>query len=87
MIDNLLGRVLELSKKFKGRLEDECFEVLLSNINYDDWWLAFEMLCDFIADFDVSISTEEYDEIMRLAEDMKIDFSDRFSRRLKELVG
>jgi len=79
-------RVLELGNKFHGRLDKLWLDVALDNVDYDECGLAFELLCDYIVDFDIPISKAEYDEIIKLAADMEIDFSDYFSRCLKSLI-
>jgi len=79
-------RILALGRKFKGRLEDGWLDVALDYVDDSEETLAFETLCDYIAEFDIPISTEEYDEIMKLAVDMEIDLNLGCIKYLKEII-
>jgi len=80
-------RVVAFTKKFKGRLEAWRLEDILNCVGHGETALAFEMLCDFIAEFDIPISMEEYDEIMRLAVDIELDSDSLRYKCLKALVS
>jgi len=87
MIHSRADRVVAVTEKFKGRLEDWRLEDILNYVDHDEWGLAFDLLCDFIAEFDIPISIEEYDEIIKLAEDMEFDMDDVIFKHLKKLIN
>jgi len=80
-------RVLELGNKFRGRLDKLWLDIALDYVDHNEVPLALETLCDYIVEFDLPISTEEYDEIIRLVRDMDIYEDRRFGYEyLKELI-
>jgi len=79
-------RILEFGNKFRGRLEDVWLEVALDYINYNEWGLAFDTLCDYLVEYDVLFSMEEYDEMIRLAKDMELSLDNGNFKYLKYLI-
>jgi len=79
-------RILEFGNKFRGRLEDVWLEVALDYINYNEWGLAFDTLCDYLVEYDVLLSMEEYDEMIRLAKDMELSLDNGNFKYLKYLI-
>jgi len=79
-------RILEFGNKFKGRLEDMWLEVALDYVNYNEWGLAFETLCDYLVEYNVFISVEEYDEMIKLAKDMRLNLDNGNFKYLKYLA-
>lgn len=73
-------------ENFRGRLETVCIEGVLSYIAHGEEPLAFELLCDYIAEFDVKISPEEYREATELAASLGMTPERSAFRHLKELV-
>jgi len=79
-------RILEFGNKFKGRLEDMRLEVALDYIDYNEWGLAFETLCDYLVEYNVSLSAEEYGEMIKLAKDMGLNLDNGNFKYLKYLA-
>jgi len=80
------SRIMEFGKKFKGRLDDLWLESALDYVSYSEEMLAFEMLCDYLADYDVCLCMEEYAEMIKLAADMGFDLDDTALKYLKYLA-
>jgi len=80
------SRIIEFGKKFKGRLDDLWLDSALDYVNNNEEMLAFEMLCDYLADYNVCLCMKEYDEMISLAADMEFDLDDASLKYLKYLV-
>jgi len=81
------SRVVAVTKKFEGHLEDWRLEDIVNCVEHGETWLDFETLCDYIAEFDISISTEEYNEIMNLVVDVELNLDRDCMKCLKNLLG
>ncbi|QWA31196.1 MafI family immunity protein [Pseudomonas sp. RC3H12] len=66
-------RIIKFGKKFEGRLNSDLLQGALDYVAYSEEGLAFEILCDHICEYDVSISDEEYREAVLLVLDMGLD--------------
>ncbi|PYB79910.1 MafI family immunity protein [Pseudomonas soli] len=66
-------RIIKFGKKFEGRLNSDLLQGVLDYVAYSEEGLAFEILCDHICEYDVSISDEEYREAVLLVLDMGLD--------------
>ena len=56
----------------------------LDYVAYNEEGLAFEILCDHICEFDISITDDEYQEEVRLITDLGFDLDEG---PFKHLVG
>lgn len=56
----------------------------LDYVAYNEEGLAFEILCDHICEFDISITDDEYQEAVRLITDLGFDLDEG---PFKHLVG
>lgn len=69
-------------KKFgdslKDRIDPELIDYALDYINHSENVLAFETLCDHIADFDVKISEDEYNIVLHFVDILGLDLDNRF---------
>ncbi|MCO6561242.1 MAG: MafI family immunity protein [Gilliamella sp.] len=67
--------IKEFGNALKDRLDPEIVDYAIDYINHSESILAFETLCDHIADFDVKISSEEYQKILLIVKllDLKLD--------------
>ncbi|SEI65829.1 MULTISPECIES: MafI family immunity protein [unclassified Pseudomonas] len=66
-------RIIMFGKRFEGRLDPVLLSGALDYIVYNEESLAFEVLCDHICEYDILITSEEYDEAIRLVEDIGFD--------------
>jgi len=80
------SRIIEFGKKFKGRLDDLWLDSALDYVNYNEEMLAFEMLCDYLANYNICLCMEEYLEMIKLAADMEFDLDDASLKYLKYLA-
>ncbi|WP_157213060.1 MafI family immunity protein [Pseudomonas sp. M47T1] len=68
--------VLTFGRKFEGRLLPEILEGAMNYVGHGEARLAFEILCDHIAEHDVVITLAEYNEAIILAEEMGSNFEE-----------
>ncbi|MFH5067067.1 MafI family immunity protein [Enterobacter cloacae complex sp. 2024EL-00215] len=80
------NRITQLAKGFEDRLDPDLIEGALDYIQYNEEPLAFEILCDHICEYDVAITSEEYERIVNLTKDMNLDIDDAPFKYLKQLV-
>ena len=66
-------QILNLGAKFEGRLDAVFLEGALDYIRYNEEKLALEILCDYICEYDVTLSVNEVREIHFLASTMGFD--------------
>ena len=78
-------RILKFGAKFQGRLDPIFLEGALDYIKRNEEGLAFELLCDYILEYDVSLSNHDYDEAIQLALDMGFDLKEGSFKHLKDL--
>lgn len=71
-------RIKELGNLIKGRLDPELVDYALDYINHSGNVLAFETLCDHIADFDVKITKDEYKKVLDIVEILGLEFDNRY---------
>lgn len=80
-------KINQLGKSLEGRLEPALIEGALDYINHNEEPLAFEILCDHISEYDISITLGEYELITSLVECMKLDINAAPFKHLKQLVS
>lgn len=49
-------RIVKFGERFQGRLESTLLQGALDYVGYNEESLAFEVLCDHICEYDVSIT-------------------------------
>lgn len=69
-------RIIKFGRKFEGRLDSDLLQGTLGYVAYNEESLAFEVLCDHICEYDISITDEEYNEAVRLILDIGLDLDD-----------
>lgn len=80
------NRITQLGKSLEDRLDLPLIDGALDYIQYNEEPLAFEILCDHISEHDVAITSEEYEKIASLANDMNLDINGAPFKYLKQLV-
>ncbi|EHF8233657.1 MULTISPECIES: MafI family immunity protein [Enterobacter] len=63
----------------KGRLEPSLVDFALDYLGFSEIVLAFETLCDHIADNDVAISKEEYLQVLKISNDLGLKIDSRYT--------
>ncbi|WP_294954086.1 MafI family immunity protein [uncultured Gilliamella sp.] len=70
--------IKEFGNSLKDRIDPELIDYALDYINHFENVLAFETLCDHIADFDVKISGDEYKKVLHIIDLLDLDLNNRF---------
>ncbi|MBP0942419.1 MafI family immunity protein [Pseudomonas alliivorans] len=70
------NRIIIFGVKFEGRLNSDLLQGVLDYVAYNEESLAFEILCDHICEYDISITDEEYIEAVLLVLDMRLDLDE-----------
>ncbi|MCX8747729.1 MafI family immunity protein [Snodgrassella sp. B3800] len=70
--------IKEFGNSLKDRIDPELIDYALDYINHSENVLAFETLCDYIADFDVKISEDEYNKVLHIVDLLGLDLDNRF---------
>lgn len=66
-------RMMKLGKSLEGRLDASLIESALDYIHYSERFLAFEILCTYIEDFDVQLTEQESREISLINKEFEIE--------------
>ncbi|WP_110972931.1 MafI family immunity protein [Pseudomonas huaxiensis] len=69
-------RIIKFGRKFEGRLDSDLLQGALDYVAYSEESLAFEILCDHICEYDISITGEEYKEAIQLVVDLGLNLND-----------
>ncbi|MEE5061124.1 MafI family immunity protein [Pseudomonas alliivorans] len=70
------NRIIIFGVKFEGQLNSDLLQGVLDYVAYNEESLAFEILCDHICEYDISITDEEYIEAVLLVLDMRLDLDE-----------
>lgn len=65
--------ILETVEFLQGNLDSESIEEVKHYVKYNELKLSIEMLCDFIADSEILISTKTAESSRFLAESLDVD--------------
>ncbi|WP_313067222.1 MafI family immunity protein [Achromobacter animicus] len=79
-------RIFRFGKRFQGRLDSTLLQGALDYVGFGEESVAFEILCDHICEYDVSISEEEYFEAIQLALDMGFSLEEGPFKHLRGLT-
>lgn len=79
-------KISQLGKLLEDRLGSNLIDGALDYIQYNEESLAFEILCDHISEYDVTITKNEYELITQLIEEMNLDINEAPFKYLKGLV-
>jgi hypothetical protein len=72
------NKIKVLGEGLKGRLEPEIVDYDLDYINHSESILAFETLCDHIADYDIVITKDEYEQIVNIVKELNLELDNRY---------
>lgn len=75
---NVNAKIRFLGEKLKGRLEPSIVDFDLEYMEHSENILAFETLCDHIADYDVKITKDEYDQIINIVNVLHLELDERY---------
>ncbi|GFL93915.1 MafI family immunity protein [Neisseria gonorrhoeae] len=66
-------RMMKFGKSLEGRLDARLIESALDYIHYSERFLAFDILCTYIEDFDIRLTEQESREISFINKEFEID--------------
>ncbi|HGO7007861.1 TPA: MafI family immunity protein, partial [Neisseria meningitidis] len=66
-------QMMKFGKSLEGRLDARLIESALDYIHYSERFLAFEILCTYIEDFDVRLTEQESREISFINKEFEIE--------------
>lgn len=66
-------QIMKFGKSLEGRLDTRLIESALDYIHYSERFLAFEILCTYIEDFDVRLTEQESREISFINKEFEIE--------------
>lgn len=72
-------KIRSLGEGLKGRLDPSLVDFALEYIEFSENVLAFETLCDYVADHDVVISKDEYTQVLKIANDLGLEIDSRYT--------
>ena len=72
---NINEEIIKLGEGLKDRLDPS----IIDYINYSESLLAFETLCDHIADYDVKVSDDEYEKVILIANKLGLEIDSRYT--------
>ena len=70
--------LITLGSSLKGRLPNDVVDSALDYINYNEFGLTFETLCDYIDEFNIQITQYEYKIFLDIAR--MINYEDQYNR-------
>jgi hypothetical protein len=71
---------------FMNRLDNELLQYAIDYVDFDERGLAFETICDHLSEYDVPITSQEYELAIGLCEKMQMDANDISLKHLKTLI-
>ncbi|ENT0426339.1 MafI family immunity protein [Neisseria gonorrhoeae] len=66
-------RMMKFEKSLEGRLDARLIESALDYIHYSERFLAFDILCTYIEDFDIRLTEQESREISFINKEFEIE--------------
>lgn len=78
MMHEITLMLITLDNGLKGRLPSDAIDFALDYINYNEFGLAFETLCDYIDEFNIQITQYEYKTFLDIAR--IINYEDQYDR-------
>jgi len=70
--------LITLGSSLKGRLPNDVVDSALDYISYNEFGLTFEILCDYIDEFNIQITQYEYKIFLDIA--CMINYEDQYNR-------
>ena len=76
---NVNDKIRLFGEGLKDRLDPSLVDFALEYIGFSENVLAFETLCDHIADLDVVISHDEYMQVLKIVNDLGLEIDSRYN--------
>ncbi|MBP6344680.1 MAG: MafI family immunity protein [Neisseriaceae bacterium] len=71
-------KIKEFGQSLKDRLDPELINYALAYIDYSEQVLAFETLCDHIADYGIDITVDEYSKVLEIVKLLNLELDNRY---------
>ena len=78
MMHEITLMLITLGSSLKGRLPSDVVDSALDYISYNEFGLTFEILCDYIDEFNIQITQYEYKIFLDIAR--IINYEDQYDR-------
>lgn len=78
IIHEIMLMLITLGSSLKGRLPSDVVDSALDYISYNEFGLTFEILCDYIDEFNIQITQYEYKIFLDIAR--IINYEDQYDR-------
>lgn len=75
---NINEQIKAFGEGLKDRIDPSIIDYDLEYIDYSENILAFETLCDHIADYDVLITKDEYNLVIDIATKLCLEINSRY---------
>lgn len=72
------NKIRALGEGLKDRIDASIIDFDLEYIEHSENVLAFEMLCDHIADYDAVITKDEYNQIINIVNELNLKIDNRY---------
>lgn len=72
-------KIKSLGEGLKDRLDPSLIDFALEYIGFSENILAFETICDHIAEHDIVITKDEYSQILKIANDFGLEIDNRYT--------
>lgn len=66
-------RIIILGNVFKERLDPDLIDTALDYIDFNEEGLALEILCDHIIEYNIAITQDEFELIVKLSKEMNLE--------------
>ncbi|WP_435929264.1 MafI family immunity protein [Dryocola sp. BD613] len=76
---NFDNEIIKLGEGLKDRLDPSLIDFTLDYISHSETILAFETLCDYIADYEVKVNKDEYGKIIHIANGLGLAITSRYT--------
>ena len=78
IMHEIMLMLITLGSSLKGRLPSDVVDSALDYISYNEFGLTFEILCDYIDEFNIQITQYEYKIFLDIAR--IINYEDQYNR-------
>ena len=78
IMHEIMLMLITLGSSLKGRLPSDVVDSALDYISYNEFGLTFEILCDYIDEFNIQITQYEYKIFLDIAR--IINYEDQYDR-------
>ncbi|WP_392551397.1 MafI family immunity protein [Orbus wheelerorum] len=80
------NQIMHIGNYFRGRLDDTYLNGALDYVNHNEEPLAIETLCEHLSEYEITITKNEYNDIILLIHKMGLSELDPPYSYLEELI-